>query len=116
LFRTLRVTIDRATQPFVLARVLIALVITLPRTWLSMAIADHVGTPEFLRWIVSPGYVLGVHFAWGRGFSEHLSSFMLIALTANLSYYGFACFLLLRGINWPKTPRNPRHLFWMDRQ
>jgi hypothetical protein len=98
-----------------LAQVPVGVVLALLLTWLSMAIADHVGTPEIVRWIFSPGYVLGLHFAWGRGFRDQLGSFMFIALIVNVSYYGLVCFLLLRRIGWPSSPKNPRHAFWMDR-
>ncbi len=109
-----RVINDRGMRPFILGQVLVGLVFALSLTWLSMAIADHVGTPEVVRWIVSPGYVLGMRLAWGRGFWDQLRSFMLVALLVNLCYYGLALFLLLRRINWPKLPRNPRHHFWME--
>lgn len=112
--RTGGVMTDRAMRRFVVAQVILWFAFTFLLTLLSIAIADHVGTPEIVRWIASPGYVLGIRLAWGMGFWDQLGSFMLIALLVNLSYYGLAIFLLLRRINWPKLPRNPRHHFWME--
>jgi hypothetical protein len=99
---------------FVAAQLLIGTLLTLLLTYLSLAIADHVGTPEFVRCIFSPGYVLGVRFATGCGFLETLGSFGRIAITVNMIYFGMICFLLLWKINWPQLPTNPRHRFWME--
>src|SRR6476660_10048932 len=60
------------TRRFILAQVLLGSVLTLLLTWLSMAVADHIGTPDPARWIFSPGYLLGMHYAWGRSFREQL--------------------------------------------
>jgi hypothetical protein len=88
--------------------------LTLLLTYFSMAIADHVGTPELIRYIFSPGYVFGMRYASGSGFFDTLGSFARISLTVNIIYYGLVSFLLFRKFNWPKRPRNPRHHFWME--
>jgi hypothetical protein len=46
---------------------------------------------------------------------ERLGSFGRIAIAANVIFYGFLDFIVLRKINWPKLPRNPNHRFWMER-
>jgi len=89
--------------------------LTLPLTYLSLAIADRPETPQLVRCILAPGFVLGARFASGSTFFDTLGSFGRIALTTNVVYYGLICFLLLRRINWPKWPKNPRHHFWMER-
>jgi hypothetical protein len=105
---------DRKAVRFPLAQLLLGVFLTLLLTYFSLAIADHVGTPQFVRYVFSPGYVLGMHFASGPSFTEALDSFGRIALPVNIVYYGLISFFLIRKINWPKLPRNPRHHFWME--
>jgi hypothetical protein len=84
-----------------LARLLLGVFLTLLLTYFSLAIADNVGTPQFVRYVFSSGYVLGIHFASGTTFGETLSSFLRISLTVNVAYYGLIMWLLLiRKINW----------------
>lgn len=104
---------EHKPERFVLAQFLGGL-LTIILTWVSLTIADHVGTPEFVRYIFSPGYVLGMRFAAGAGFLETLGSFGRIAITANMIYYGLISFFILKKINWPRMPRNPRHHFWLN--
>jgi hypothetical protein len=99
---------------FVVAQLLIGSFLTLLMTYLSLAIADRPTTPQLVRYVFSPGYVLGVRFATGKGFLDALGSFGRIAITATTIYFGSICFLLLWKINWPKLPRNRRHRFWME--
>ncbi len=106
--------INRNSVRFPLAQLLLGGFLTLLLTYFSLAIADHVGTPQLIRYVFSPGYVLGVHLASGASLLEALGSFGRIALTVNLIYYGLISFFLIRKINWPKLPRNPRHRFWME--
>ena len=104
----------RNSRRFVVAQVALGGFFTLLLTYVSLAIADHVGTPQLVRYIFSPGFVAGMHFASGIGLLERLGSFGRIAITVNILYYGLINFLLFRKLNWPKWPRNPRHHFWMD--
>ncbi len=99
---------------FVAAQLMIGTLLASLLTYLSLAIADHVGTPEFVRYVFSPGYVLGVRFATGRGFLDTLGSFGRIAITVNMIYFGLFSFLLLWKISWPKLPKNLRHRFWLE--
>jgi hypothetical protein len=105
---------DREHRRSLAAQVLTGGLLTLLLTYLSLAVADHVGTPEFVRCVFSPGYVLGMRFATGSGFLDRLGSFGRIAITVNMVYFGLFSFILLWKINWPKLPRNRRHRFWME--
>lgn len=64
-------------------------------TYLSMAIADHVGTPELVRYVFSPGYMIAMRFATGNGLLGSLESFGRIAFTVNIVYFGFLSFLVV---------------------
>jgi hypothetical protein len=105
---------DLKHRRFVVAQLLIGGFLTLLLTYLSLAIADRPTTPQLVRYVFSPGYVLGVRFASGKGFLDRLGSFGRIAITANMIYYGSISFLLFWKLNWPKLPRNPRHRFWTE--
>jgi hypothetical protein len=105
---------DRECRRFFAAQLLIGGLLTLFLTYLSLAIADHVGTPDLVRYVFSPGYVLGMRLATGNGLLDTLGSFGRIAITVNMIYFGFISFVLLWKINWPKLPRNRRHHFWME--
>lgn len=93
----------KGRRRFVVAQSVVGSLITLFLTYFSLAIADHVGTPDFVRYVLSPGYVLGMRFASGGGWLERLGSFGRIAVTTNLIYYGLLVFLVLRKIDWPKN-------------
>ncbi|MGA7560377.1 MAG: hypothetical protein WBV60_10020 [Terriglobales bacterium] len=99
---------------FIFAQLLIGGFLTLMLTFASIAIADHETTPQLLRYVISPGFVLGLRYMTGRGFFDALGSFERIAFTVNIIYFGLITFLLLWKVNWPKLPRNPRHRFWME--
>jgi hypothetical protein len=107
--------IDRKSERFQVAQVLIGAFLTLLATYVSLSVADNVGTPQVVGYVIAPGYVLGMHFASGRGFFDTLGSFMRIALAVNFSYYGLIVFFVMKRVNWPKLSRNPRHHFWMER-
>jgi hypothetical protein len=104
----------RNPRRFVVAQVALGTLFTLLLTYVSLAIADHVGTPQLVRYIFSPGFVAGMHFASGSGLLERLGSFERIAIPVNFLYYGLINFLLFRKLNWPRWPENPQHHFWMD--
>ncbi len=101
-------------QRFLLAQLTIGVLLTLFLTYISLAIADRVGTPEWVKYVFAPGYVLGMRYARGTGLLDTLGSFGRIAITANITYYGLIVFVVMRQINWPKSPGNPRHHFWME--
>jgi hypothetical protein len=100
---------------FLAAQVLIGILLTLFLTYLSIAIADRPTAPQFVRCVISPGFVLGLRFANGNEFLDWLGSFGRIAVTVNVIYFGLINCLLFWKINWPKLPRNARHHFWMKR-
>jgi hypothetical protein len=106
-------TSDGIPRRFLLGQLVVGGLLTLLSTYLSLAIADHVGTPDFVRYLLSPGFMLGMRFASGTGFFERLDSFGRIAVTVNLIYYGFIMFFVLRKVDWPKHRKNPNHRFWM---
>jgi hypothetical protein len=104
----------RKTHRFVVAQLALGCFFTLVMTYLSLALADHVGTPQLVRYIFSPGFVAGMNFASGNGLLERLGSFGRIAITINVLYYGLINFALFWKFNWPKWPKNPRRHFWME--
>jgi hypothetical protein len=105
---------DNQRRRFFAAQLLIGVLLAFLLTCLSIAIADHDTTPQLVRYIVSPGFVLGLRFTTGRGLLDPLGSFGRIAFTVNMIYFGLIGFLLLWKVNWPKLPRNRRHRFWME--
>jgi hypothetical protein len=111
----LALDVNLKSRRFILAQLVIGSLLTLFLTYLGMAISDRPATPQFVRCVISPGFVLGMRFASGEGFLERLGSFGRIAITANVIYYGLLNFLVFRKVNWPKLPRNPNHRFWMER-
>lgn len=108
-------TIDRKSERFLVAQVLVGAFLTLLATYISLSVTDNVNTPQVVRYVIAPGYVLGMYFASGRGFFDTLGSFMRIVLAVNISYYGLICFFAMKRINWPRLSRNPQHHFWMER-
>lgn len=100
---------------FLVGQLIVCGLLALPLTYLSLAIADRPATPQLIRYIFAPGFVLGMRFASGSSFLDTLGNFGRMAILTNITYYGLICFLLLRRINWPKWPKSPRHHFWMDR-
>jgi hypothetical protein len=104
----------RKPRRFIIAQLMIGSFLTLLLTYVSLAIADHVGTPQLVRYILSPGFVAGMRFASGSGLLERLGSSGRIAITVNVVYYGLINFFLFRKLNWPKLPKNPHHHFWME--
>ncbi len=106
--------VNREPRRFILAQLLIGSLVTLFLTYLGMAISDRPTTPQLVRWVISPGFVLGMRFASGEGFLERLGSFARIAITVNMIYYGFFNFLVFRK-STGQTARNPNHRFWMER-
>jgi hypothetical protein len=85
-------------------------------TCVSIAIADHQSTPELVRYVVSPGYVLGLRLMSGHNFFDALSVFGWVAFSGNAVYFGALVLAALWKLRWPKTPWNPNHRFWMERR
>ena len=83
-------------------KIAIGVLLTLTMTYLSLAIADHVGTPQWVRYLLSPGFVLGMRFASGTGILDTVGSFGRIAITTNIVYFGLINFFVLRRIGRPK--------------
>ena len=106
---------DREYRRFYVAQVLIGGLLAFFLAGLSIAIADHGTTPQFVRYIISPGYILGLKLMTGRNFFDELASFGRIAFSVNLIYFGSMTSLVLWKVNWPRLPKNPNHRFWMNR-
>jgi len=96
-------------------RVVIGGLLTFLVTYASLAISDHQGTPEFVRYVISPGFLLGIRFAWGDEWLSRVTSFGVIAAATNGVYYGFIVLLVFRKLGWPKMTRNTNRRFWMER-
>ncbi len=109
-----RVMIQREYRVFRFAQLLIAVCLAFLLACLSIAIADHRGTPELVRYVVSPGFILGLRLMSGRNFSDALSVFGWVALSVNMVYFGVAILALLWKLRWPRTRWNPNHRFWME--
>ena len=90
--------VGHQTGRFLRAKVLIGCMLTILLAYVSLSVADHDGTPQIARYVIAPGFVIGMHFASGRGFLGLLGSFGRIALTVNILYYGLISFFLLRKI------------------
>lgn len=99
---------------FLLAQVPLGCAVTIILTYVSYLVADSTSTPQFVKYVIAPGYVLGLKYATGRGLLEWLGSFGHIFFTVELFYFGLASFFVLRWANWPKFPANPRHRLWMQ--
>jgi hypothetical protein len=101
---------QKSQNRFLAAQVFIGGLLALFLTCLSLVIADHEATPQFVRYILSPGFVLGLRFASGDGVLDRLANVGMIALTVNFLYYGLLACLFFRWFNWPRMPKDPwRH-------
>ena len=78
-----------------LARFVLSVVCAIPLAFISLAIADNTQTPDIVRLLIAPGYLLGLHaISPNMGFLDSLGRFGKVALTVNTCYYA----LLLAGI------------------
>jgi hypothetical protein len=106
-----------------LRRIVWALVLSLPLSFLAFAIADNAKCPDLCRWFFSPGYVLSIHLPpaavrvgerFGEEFSDNLERSLGIGLLTNLAYYylilwaSFVGFDLLRQKPPVEFPLNGR--------
>jgi hypothetical protein len=72
--------------------VVIAGVVALPLSMIAFAIADHQSTPQILRYLMAPGYVLTIS-PWfdaalrDAGWKTGLGVSLLTALIVNFVYY-----------------------------
>jgi len=107
--------IDRKSERFLVAQVLIGAFLALLATYVSLSIADDAGTPQVVRYVIAPGYVLGTYCASGRGFFDTLGSFVRIALAVNITYLWFDQLLSNEKNDLAAAFENPRHHFWMER-
>jgi hypothetical protein len=106
--------VDRKPCRFKIGQLLIGVLLTLALTYVSFPISDHQGTPQFVRYVLSPGFLLGIRFASSDIWLDWLGSFGVIAAATNMVYYGFIVLFVLRKLDWPKMPRNTNHRFWME--
>lgn len=87
----------------------VALVLSVPLAVLGLAISDSTSTPDWVRWLISPGYFWTVTHP-GPGFN--LVGDVGGGLLINLAYYSvilFACVApLLKRFQLPKSDK-----FWM---
>ena len=91
--------VERNPVSFLLGQLLVSAFLALVLTYFSLAIADHVGTPQWVRYVLAPGFVLGMHFASGRGLLDTLGSFGRIAISGDMIYFGLISFLFLRKVD-----------------
>lgn len=106
--------IQREYRVFRFAQLVIAGGLSFPLACASIAIADHQTTPEFVRYIVSPGYLLGLRLMSGHNFFDALSVFGWVAFSVNMVYFGLVILAVLWKLRWPRTRWNPNHRFWME--
>ena len=90
---------EQKPRRFVLGQMAVGALLTFVFSYLAYAVADPEGTPKIVRYLLSPGFVLGMRFAYGDGWLDWLSSFGLIAVLTDLVYYGFLVFIVLRKLN-----------------
>lgn len=77
-------------------RIALSVALAVPLALLSFAIADSVRTPEVIRYLIAPGYLLILHMSsGGNSFGESLNREMSLALTTDTAYYGLLIFLVL---------------------
>jgi hypothetical protein len=76
-------------------RTVLSIILAAPLAVLSLAIGDYVGEPDFVRYGVSPGFILGLHLAPSGSFVGDVSRVLRIAIAANEIYYAILIFLVL---------------------
>jgi hypothetical protein len=80
-------------------RIVCSVTVAVPLALISFAIADHEMTPNVIRYLIAPGYVLSLRLSLGgSSFSESISRDVCFALTANTAYYGLLVFLVLWSV------------------
>jgi len=107
-------TVQREYRVFRLAQLLIAGSMSFFLACMSIAIADHPATPQFVRYLLSPGYVLGLRLMSGHSFLDALSVFGWTAFSVNMLYFGAPILTILWKMKWPRTRWNPNHRFWVE--
>jgi hypothetical protein len=83
-----------------LERFIWALALSVPLAIVTFAVADNVNTPEVLRWVSSPGYVLALHAPPERTFAESLGRGIEIGIGVNMAYYWLILLGLLKILSW----------------
>jgi hypothetical protein len=76
-------------------RTVISIILAAPLAVLSLAISDYVGVPDFVRYEISPGFILGLDLAPSGSFVGDVSRVLRIAIAANEIYYAILIFLVL---------------------
>lgn len=107
----------------------VAAILSLPLACIAFGVADKVTMPTWVRWLVSPGYYLGLwyqplHPSAGfiqglQNFGTDLSSSVSIVLFLNFLYYGAILYMFLRRLLilqiWPSRKGSP-DAFWRQSQ
>lgn len=77
-------------------RIVWSVVLAIPLAFVSFAVADSVRTPNVIRYLIAPGFVLSLHLSpGGSTFSESLSRMVWLTLAANTAYYAVPIFVVL---------------------
>jgi hypothetical protein len=74
-----------------------------PLAVLSLAIADFVGLPNAIRYLVSPGFIFGLNAAPSGSWIGDISNALRMAIAGNEIYYALLIFLAL---SWLGRKRN----------
>jgi hypothetical protein len=97
-------------------RIVWSLVLAIPLSFISFAVADSVRTPNIIRYLIAPGFVLSLHLSsGGSSFSESLSRAVWLALATDTTCYAVPLFVVLSwlaisgpGGSLKRIPTRPR--------
>ena len=76
---------------------LLSVLLCVPCAWIATAIADNPSVPDTVRYVVSPGTMLGLHLTQTPTHTFHemmdqLGRFATVALLTNMLFYGMLTF------------------------
>jgi hypothetical protein len=100
--------VDDDTLQSVKGRIVASLLCAAPLAVVSLAIADFVGLPNILRYLVSPGFIFGINAAPSGSWIGDISNALRFAIAGNEVYYAILIFLALSWLGRRKRAAENR--------
>jgi hypothetical protein len=85
-------------------KIVLAIFVAMPLAIISFGVVDSALTPNIVRYLIAPGYLLSLRLPLGGNrVQQSLSLSVLFALTVNAVYDALGIFLLLVWLAPPRT-------------
>jgi hypothetical protein len=83
-----------------------AVFLAIPSSWVAISICDNASVSDAVRYLLSPGSILGAHLAIGptsswRELGDELTHYIAIALLTDIAFYSILIFgiaTIVRGL------------------